>query len=122
MRVLMLAGAACLLFAVPASAQIWGGPVPSSLGGSFAGRGIRVPTQPQSARSEIRAGERSGQLTRQEARQLRRIDSANAALAERFAVDGLSDSEIAELNTRAMLLHEEIIRARFSGSTRPKGQ
>lgn len=122
MRVLILTGALCLVPAMPASAQIWGGPVPAGSGGSFAGRGIKVAPQPRSARSEIRAGERSGELTREEARQLRRVDAANSALAERFSEGGISDSEAAELNTRAILLHEEIVRARFNGTSRPKGK
>lgn len=121
MRVLILTSALCLVFAVPASAQIWGGPVPAG-SGSFAGRGIKVAPQPRSARSEIRAGERSGELTRQEARQLRRVDAANSALAERFSEGGISDAEAAELNTRAILLHEDIVRARFNGTSRPKGK
>lgn len=119
MRVLVLASVAWLVAAGPAAAQIWGGPVPSSAGGSFAGRGIHLPVQPRTARSEIRAGERSGQLTRGEARQLRRADTVNGAIAERFARDGLSDSEAAELETRAILLHEEIVRTRFNGSAKP---
>lgn len=122
MRVLVLASAACLVAAAfPASAQIWGGPVPSSAGGSFAGRGIHVPTQPHSARGEIRTGERSGQLTRGEARQLRRADTVNGSIAERLSRNGLTESEAAELQTRSILLHEDIVRARFNGSTkRPK--
>ncbi|WP_313534639.1 hypothetical protein [Sphingomonas sp.] len=119
MRVLVLASVACVVAAVPAAAQIWGGPVPSSSGGSFAGRGIHVPTQPRSARSEICAGERSGQLTRGEARQLRRVDTANSAIAERLSSDGLTESGAAELQTRAILLHEDIVRARFSGAAKP---
>ncbi len=120
MRVLFLAGALSLFSIAPAAAQIWGGPVPASVGGSFAGRGVHVPPQPRTARSEIRAGERSGELTRQEARQLRRANDANGALAERLARDGLSEAEAAELNTRAILLHEDIVRARFHGGSRPQ--
>ncbi|SFJ56311.1 hypothetical protein SAMN03159338_1782 [Sphingomonas sp. NFR04] len=119
MRVLVLASVAFLVAAFPASAQIWGGPVPSSAGGSFAGRGIHVPTQPRTARSEIRTGERSGQLTRGEARQLGRADTVNGNIAERLSSDGLSESEAAELQTRSILLHEDIVRARFNGSTKP---
>lgn len=119
MRVLVLASAAWLAAAFPASAQIWGGPVPSSVGGSFAGRGIHVPAQPRSARSEIRAGERSGQLTRGEARQLGRADAVNSNIAERLSSDGLTESEAAELEIRAIILHEDIVRARFNGDAKP---
>ncbi|MGN8000281.1 hypothetical protein [Sphingomonas sp. 22176] len=119
MRVLVLASAACLVAALPVSAQIWGGPVPSSGGGSFAGRGIHVPTQPRTARSEIRAGERSGQLARGEARQLRRETTGNSNIAERLSSDGLTESEAAELQTRAILLHEDIVRARYNGDATP---
>ncbi|WP_066716549.1 hypothetical protein [Sphingomonas pituitosa] len=122
MRVLVLASAVGLLAALPCSAQIWGGPVPAGAGGSFAGRGIQVAPQPRSARSEIRAGERSGQLTRREARQLRRVVTVNADIASRLSRDGLTESEAAELNTRAMLLHEDIVRARFNDSNRPKSR
>jgi len=120
MRVLLLACTVSLFSIAPASAQIWGGPVPASAGGSFAGRGIRIAPQPRSAGSEIRAGERSGDLTRQEARQLRRARDGNLAVADRIGSDGLSDSEAAELNTRAILLHEDIVRARSSGGSRPR--
>ncbi|MET3709794.1 hypothetical protein ABIC65_000474 [Sphingomonas trueperi] len=119
MRVLVLASAACLVAAFPAAAQIWGGPVPSSVGGSFAGRGIHVPARPRSARSEIRAGERSGQLTRGEARQLGRADTVNSNIAERLSSDGLTESEAAELEIRAIVLHEDIVRARFNGDAKP---
>ncbi|NLS26584.1 hypothetical protein S2M10_15680 [Sphingomonas sp. S2M10] len=119
MRILFLASAACLVAAFPASAQIWGGPVPSSAGGSFAGRGIHLPVQPRTARSEIRAGERSGQLTRKEARQLRRANAVNSAIANRLASDGLSAAEAAELDVRDTLLHEDIVRVRFNGDARP---
>ncbi|WP_084583185.1 hypothetical protein [Sphingomonas azotifigens] len=119
MRVLVLASVACLAAAFPASAQIWSGPVPASVGGSFAGRGIHVPAQPRSARSEIRAGERSGQLTHGEARQLGRADTVNGDIAERLSSDGLTESEAAELQTRAILLHEDIVRARFKVSKAP---
>lgn len=119
MRVLALASAACLAAAFPASAQIWGGPVPASASGSFTGRGIHVPAQPRSARSEIRAGERSGQLTRGEARQLGRADTVNSNIAERLSSDGLTESEAAELEIRAIVLHEDIVRARFNGDAKP---
>ncbi|PVX31154.1 hypothetical protein [Sphingomonas pokkalii] len=120
MRILLLASTLCLLPLAPASAQIWGGPVPASAGGSAAARGIQIAPQPRSARSEIRAGERSGQLTRGEARQLRRAGGGNTALADRIGRDGLSESEAAELDTRALLLHEDIVRARSNGVSRPK--
>ncbi len=122
MRVLVLASAVGLIAALPCSAQIWGGPVPASARGSVAGRGIVVAPQPRTPRSEIRAGERSGQLTRHEARQLGRADTVNADIAARLSSNGLTESEAAELNTRAILLHEDIVRARFNGSTRPKSR
>lgn len=120
MRILILAAALALGTALPASAQIWGGPVPAASGGSFAGRGIRIAPQPSSPRREIRAGERSGEISRQEARQLRRADTGNSAIAERLSQDGLTDSEAAELQTRSILLHEDIVRARSNGGSRPK--
>jgi hypothetical protein len=119
MRVLVLASAVCLAAAIPASAQIWGGPVPSGSGGSFAGRGIRVPAQPRSAEREIRAGERGGQLTRREARQLRRADTVNSDIGARLSRNGLTTSEATELDTRAILLHEDIVRARSNGTAKP---
>ncbi|WP_294329583.1 hypothetical protein [uncultured Sphingomonas sp.] len=120
MRVLLLAIAFSLFSIAPAAAQIWGGPVPASAGGSVAERGIRIAPQPRSARSEIRAGEVGGEITRQEARQLRRADDGNLALADRLARNGLSDAAAAELNTRAILLHEDIVRARSNGGSRPR--
>lgn len=120
MRFLLLASTVSLLSIAPASAQIWGGPVPASAGGSFAGRGIRIAPQPRSARSEIRAGEAGGAITRQEARQLRRANDANSALADRLSRHGLSDAAAAELETRAILLHEDIVRARSHGGSRTR--
>lgn len=50
----------------------------------------------------VRDGRRSGQLSRPQARSLRRDASVIEDLSERYAVDGvLSDSENAELRARA---------------------
>jgi hypothetical protein len=90
--------------AMPAAAQGWGyspGPMPGTPSDSGIGR------QLGKIRSEANAGRRSGQLTRGEARALRRERAAISALEARYARDGLSDSEKAELQTRVEILRND---------------
>ena len=56
----------------------------------------------------IRDGRRSGQLTRREARQLRREGRVIESLEARYRRDGLSASELDELRTRVALLRDDI--------------
>lgn len=90
----MLAGALC---ASPASAQIYAHPVTTSA----MPRGLPgVGRERAQVDGMIHDGRRSGQLTRAEARSLRRESQAIGALQDRFADDGLSPSEQDELAAR----------------------
>ena len=107
-----------LLIATPASAQFWGGPSGSA---SISG-GMPARMQPSTwtppnretdrIRDDVRNGRQSGQLTRREARQLRRESFQIDGLQARFRRDGISDSEAAELATRRQLLREDVLRKR----------
>jgi len=101
MRIALLAVVAAL--SVPAAAQIRD---PSG------GRGWPVPSPalPGVARElgqadrDIREGRESGQLSRREARALRRESRQIAVLEERYQRGGLSESERAELESRIAAL------------------
>ncbi|WP_343517734.1 hypothetical protein [Sphingomonas sp.] len=102
MRIALLA-AAVALTALPAAAQIrdpsggvrWPAPSPALPG---------VARELGQADRSIRDGRESGQLSRREARALRRESRQIAVLEERFARGGLSESERAELETRVRAL------------------
>ncbi|MBJ7439704.1 MAG: hypothetical protein JHD35_11855 [Sphingopyxis sp.] len=57
-------------------------------------------------RTRIRDGRNEGQLSRREARALRREAGQISTLADRYARDGLSDSERRELEMRAQVLRD----------------
>jgi hypothetical protein len=67
--------------------------------------------------ADIRTGSRNGQLSHKQAKELRREAAEISALEARYAADGLSDAEAAELQTRAEVLRS-IIRAKRSGVIR----
>jgi hypothetical protein len=104
-----------LLIATPASAQFWGGP--SGISGGTP-RGMQPLTwtprngETDRIRDDVRDGRRSGQLSRREARQLRRESFRIDRLQSRFGRDGISDAEAAELATRRQLLLEDVLRKR----------
>jgi hypothetical protein len=64
--------------------------------------------------SDIDQGRSAGQLSRKQAKQLRIEAEERGVLEQRYAVDGLSDSEAAELNTRIEAL-VGVINAERSG-------
>ncbi len=107
-----------LLFAAPASAQIWGGPsMAGPSGGSMAhdlaaSARINGDSETRKIRDDIRNGRESGQLSRQEARQLKREAFQIDALEDRFGRDGLSASEAAELANRRAALRADVIAKR----------
>lgn len=105
-----------LLAAAPASAQIWGGPTMQGPSGSAMSRD-RSAAETAKIRSDIQAGRDSGQLTRREAKQLKREAWQIDNLEERYAAGGLSPAEEAELFARREALRSDVI-ARRSG-TRP---
>ena len=105
MRVLTITAiAAGFLVSVPAAAQIAGPPPISSGPGSGWSRSPSIYRQIEKIEDGVRDGRRSGQLTRGEARGLRREGRRIQAMARRYGVDGLSDSEIHALDIRAELL------------------
>ncbi|GAA4041227.1 hypothetical protein [Parerythrobacter jejuensis] len=61
----------------------------------------------------IRDGRDAGQLSRREARGLRREARQIGAMADRFAQDGLSPEESRELQTRAQVLKQQADNRRF---------
>ena len=96
--------------AIPASAQTWGRYSPSPA--PSAPRDSGINGQLGKIRSDTNAGRRSGQLTRSEARALRRERASISTLEERFASGGLSDSEKAELQTRVEILRSNTVARR----------
>ena len=68
----------------------------------------------------IRDGVASGQLTRREARRLRQENGQLGVLAERYGSDGLSDAEARELQTRAIVLRDQVDAQRLGAGSGPK--
>lgn len=83
-RIALMAGAALALTAGAASAQGW----------------MTIDERQDRLESRIEAGIRSGDLSRGEARQLRMEFRDIAALEARYRVNGLSPSEMADLDQR----------------------
>ncbi|RHW17867.1 hypothetical protein D1610_04935 [Sphingomonas gilva] len=103
MRTVAISILAAAMLNSPASAQISGGGSPSSLpAGSSLGR------QLGQINDGIGDGRRHAQLSRDEAKALRREEAMIRTLEERYARDGLSDSEKAELRTRLEVLRNEV--------------
>ncbi len=126
MRPIAFALLACTFVAAPASAQIYSGAQVSRASAPPIRDNPRtdpvthrietgVGADLLQIRSDIRDGRNSGQLSRREARALRREGHAIAGLEQRFRDGGLSASELAELRTRVALLRDDLIAAR-SGS------
>lgn len=103
-----------LLAAAPASAQIWGGPTMQGPSGGPMGRD-QSAAETAKIRSDIRDGRDSGQLTRRQAKQLKREAYQIDTLEERYAGGGLSPSEEAELFARREALRNDVI-AKRSGA------
>jgi hypothetical protein len=64
--------------------------------------------------SDIHDGAESGQLSRKQAKELRREAGEIDQLEQRYAAGGLSDAEAAELRTREEVLRS-IVNAKRSG-------
>jgi hypothetical protein len=92
--------AAALLAPLPALAQhsTWGGYSPPAWS---ARASLGSDTTLGKVREDIRKGRRSGQLTRAEAKGLRRETARIDAFRDRVASDGLSDSERAAVQNQA---------------------
>jgi len=98
-----------MLVAVPLPAQFYPAPGPksrpahSSVPDSSGATGATGPVLGQVYR-DIDEGARHGQLSHQQAKGLRREAREIGALEERYAIDGLTDSEAAELQNRVEVL------------------
>jgi uncharacterized membrane protein len=66
-------------------------------------------------RRSIREAQRSGDISRAEARSFRREDAAIGSLGERFGQDGLSPSEERELQVRTLALRGMVEARRVRG-------
>jgi hypothetical protein len=100
-----------LLLAAPASAQIWGGPTMQGPSGASMARD-QSAAETAKIRSDISDGRDSGQLTRRQAKQLKRETWQIDNLEERYAAGGLSPSEEAELFARREALRNDVIAKR----------
>ncbi|MBQ1499850.1 MAG: hypothetical protein IIZ38_16190 [Sphingomonas sp.] len=100
-----------LIAAAPASAQIWGGPTMQGPSGSSMGHD-RSAAETARIRSDIRDGRDSGQLTRRQAKQLKREAFQIDTLEARYAAGGLSPAEEAELFARRETLRNDVIAKR----------
>jgi hypothetical protein len=108
MRVPVLLAATAAFAGCPLHAQIWAPP----------GNSLPKPYAPaqatphletlQDAGHDIRQGRRDGDLTRSEAKRLRREQRILGAIAERYAEDGLTPGEAADLDFRAHVLHDQV--------------
>lgn len=108
MRLALLVAAAFAFTACPLQAQLWAPP----------GDGLpKAPVTFQSSAPDyalhdagraIRQARRDGELTRSEAKQFRREQRILGAIAERYAQDGLTPGEAADLDFRAHVLLEQV--------------
>jgi hypothetical protein len=106
MRVPLLLAATLAFAACPLHAQIW---APPGNGLPRSDRGFRtghVETL-HDAGQDIRQGRRDGELTRSEAKHLRREQRILGAIAERYAEDGLTPGEAADLDFREHVLLDQ---------------
>lgn len=103
-----------LLSAAAAPAQIWSPPqtMPNMPRSPIRFEPNRAPPRIErdlgDVRQRIRDGRDDGQLSRSDARQLRRGADRIAASADRYRSDGLSQSEARELETRARVLRDQV--------------
>ena len=117
MRVLTIpALAAGFLVSMPAAAQIAGPPPISSGPGSGWSRSPSIYRQVEKIEDGVRDGRTSGQLSRREARGLRREGRRLQAMERRYAADGLSDSEVRALDMRTEMLRSLVNAKRGQGS------
>ena len=118
MRSTVLLAIVPLLLAAPAAAQFWS---PPGNGPARSPVQFQVDPQPRTiddARDAIRDGRRSGQLSPTDAKHLHREQRILSAIAERYAKDGLTPSEAADLDFRAHALLDRLEAARTSSSAK----
>ncbi len=124
MRVWLAVVPMMMVTAVPASAQIWGGPGGKSLAQPRP-RDARLPRDLVMAeapstgageirriRSDIDRALANGEIDRRTARRLKQEANQIGTLADRYGRGGTSDSEAAELATRRNLLRNDVAAAR----------
>jgi hypothetical protein len=107
---------ASVLLASPASAQFYSVPAHVQRPPTTISAGSSTASAPviSDVYADIRTGAREGQLSHKQAKELRREAGEISALETRYAADGLSDAEAAELQTRAEVLRS-IVNAKRSG-------
>jgi hypothetical protein len=108
MRIPVLLAATFAISACPLQAQIWAPP------GNGLPKTSYGPVEPtphvatlHKAGEAIRQARRDGELTRSEAKHLRREQRILGAIAERYAADGLTPGEAADLDFRAHVLLDQ---------------
>jgi hypothetical protein len=99
-----------LLAATPLQAQFWS-PPGNGLPKAYALPAAHVDTL-HDVRQAIRDGRRDGELSRADAKHLRREQRILSAIAERYAADGLGAGEADDLDFRAHALLEQVQAAR----------
>jgi len=122
MRAQSVVFVAILMFAVPAAAQFYPAPGPGPhrsppMVATTVSQTKSIAPQIGRVYSDIDQGRSAGQLSHKQAKQLRIEAEEISVLEQRYAVDGLSDSEAAELNTRIEAL-VGVINAERSGVTK----
>ena len=118
---------AAFLLAGPAAAQFVGRPVyePVPPAGAYSGDSILpgpgIGRELRDVRRGIERARDTGELTRREARELRREARLIDRSADRFRQGGLSASERRELETRARVLRQNLAKARQTSAAASKG-
>ncbi|MDE8650410.1 hypothetical protein [Novosphingobium album (ex Liu et al. 2023)] len=122
---LALTGIALTVFAVPASAQI----APRAPPGSESSpdifdvgphdAAIPLDRKLDDARDSIHRGRKNGELSKAEARALRKDARLTGTLADRYGQDGTSDAERRELDTRVQVLQSMTNAQRFQTRQKP---
>jgi hypothetical protein len=129
MRVLAVAVVAVVVTATPASAQLsramrdysgTSAPIrgdirlPAPVNPTVA-RSTTVSREVRDIREQVDAGRASGQLSRREARALRREGHRIEAASRRYASGGYSDAELAMLRSRSEALRSAVVAKRSQG-------
>ena len=99
----------------PASGQIAGPPPPAPARALPGFRPVAISRDVAEIRSDIRDGRQDGQLSRKQAKELRREAGEINGLEDRYAQGGVTDSEAAELINRTEVLRA-ITNAKRSGT------
>ncbi len=128
MRVLAIGMAAIIVTAPPASAQIAGSMRGLSGSPSVRGeirlpkpadaglvRGTSVAREVRDVRNDIEAGRKAGQLSRSEARALRREGHRIDSMRARYSQGGYTEAEVALLRSRTEALRSAVVAKRRQG-------